>query len=64
MTISDYFNPDSKGHVEAYAYFNQHGYWPNWYLPHEDVIDEESISTTVIKICNKMAKRWMEEKLK
>ena len=33
MSIVEFFDPSNRGHIEAYAYLNKTGKWPDDFLP-------------------------------
>ena len=59
MTLLDWFDPDNIEHLKAYKHLQETGIWPEGFIPE----DNEFVSLQTTILANRLADRFIEEKL-
>jgi hypothetical protein len=56
MKIIDFFDPYNFDHLQAYRHLEEHGQWPQGFLPDDIELDS---GPWVISLIKKMALAWL-----
>jgi hypothetical protein len=60
MKISDFFDPENIGHINAFLQLEATGFWPDGFGPTN--VEPETVTICVMVILSKMAKCWIKHK--
>jgi hypothetical protein len=59
MNFIDWFDPNNKGHLEAFDHLSKTGFWPEDFIPSNVLLSP----VWQLELFEKIAKTYVEEKL-